>query len=136
MKHAWIWHVTMQFQNGTTAAQAEYVLKVWLKRLKEAERLQIAGIAIFNNQTIPHIHCLLTEQTTPYTKSLIDIDSTTYSISREGGPASMVITSAIEWTSAAARYLTKEKNMALYQPDGWQLISIRPALLEKLKLHA
>mgnify|MGYP000985160458 CR=1 FL=1 len=139
--YTWEWFVTMRFEPGTTPQHAEHVLKLWSKRLKEKERLKIAGIAVFNNAEpmVPHLHCLLTEHEAPFTRSLRNVDISAWEM-KESAPglalASMVIVPARGWTEAAALYVTKEKNLALHRPDHWTLITIRPRLLERLGMAA
>ena len=43
------------------------------------------------------------------------------------------IVSREEWVDARKAYLTKEKNLRLYNPDNWDIYFIRPRLLLHLK---
>ena len=105
----------------------------------------MAGIGIFNHADPgkPHIHALLVSRETPFNKPLLNASKWRY-MKRAGGPGSsdgaipdytIHITSADDVASTTlAKYCIKEKNMALYRPDDWHLMTYRPRLLNKITM--
>jgi len=129
----WQWHCTLSFVRPVSFNAAKKQFKKWAGRLKQKERLQLAGLGIFNKGRIdnPHSHCLLISKQTPFNKTLDEVDLGTW---EKQWPYSCKITARNKWKSVAvSKYLTKEKNLSLYRPDDWDLISFRPSLLKQVR---
>jgi hypothetical protein len=130
-KHDWQWHATLSFVHPVSVNNAEKQLKQWVRKLKEKEKLQVAGLAIYvENRANPHIHILMTSKSTPFNNTLREVDHKTW---EDRWPYSCKITTYREWGfKTVAKYIAKEKNLSLYAPDEWHLIMIRTNLLIQL----
>lgn len=136
----WSWeiHITFHFANYVECGIATKQVKHWLKLHCNTFRgIKYAGLILLSNRHFdkPHVHALLTSDQS-YPRTLFDINPITLKL-LEGhwNKGSCKITTCREWDNQTiSRYLAKEKNISLYNPDNWDFDYYRPNVLKDLKV--
>jgi hypothetical protein len=135
----WPWeiHITLQLSYYVPFGTANKLAKLWIRSQRHRfKHLRFAGFILLSNRHYekPHIHILLTsDQTYPRTLSTLQAVRLKL-IESSWNKGSCKITTFRDWdNNKITNYLTKEKNISLHNPDNWDIYSIRPTLLLRLK---
>jgi hypothetical protein len=134
----WHWelHLTFHFANYVDFGIATKQVKQWIRFHKDTFKgIKYAGLLLltkgYSGNT--HVHVLLTSDQS-YRRTLSDINPVSLKlIEHWWTKGSCKITTSKDWDNyTISRYLTKKKNLKLYNPDEWDLYYYRPNLLKKL----
>jgi len=135
----WSWelHITFHFANYVDFGTATKQVKQWIKFHRSTFKgIKFAGLILLSNghHDTPHAHVLLTSDQN-YPRTLSDINPITLKLlERHWDIGSCKITTCRDWSNETiSKYLAKEKNISLYNPDNWDLEYYRPNVLKGLK---
>jgi hypothetical protein len=133
---AWEVHMTFYFANYVDFGIAVKQVKQWIGFHKITFKcIKYAGLILLANPRYdsPHAHVLLTSDPN-YPRTLSDIRPISLNLLEHWwNKGSCKITTFRDWDNhKITTYLTKEKNISLYNPDRWDIYFIRPNLLLRL----
>lgn len=146
----WDWelHITLSYfrrvDSGYVFKDAKLLLKEVRRRIRN---VRFAGVLIYSNYNIdhPHVHILLTSDKS-YPKSLADLDLVNLSKEFRKESLDWIECYFNQWKSDEAtckvtkgwsneticKYISKSKNITVWDADRWEFECYRPNLLMKL----
>lgn len=141
----WNWelHATLTFSDNehVTLTNAAHHVKRWLGKIRRnIKQSKFAAVIVISspNRDIPHVHCLIVSDPR-FRNSLLELSINVYEslwleTRKKLYDPQFTISMCNQWDQKTiTRYVTRSKNITLWDADRWDIHIYRPNLLKQLE---